>query len=153
MPRRPPSDERLLAKVVRIGQLLDAYGSLLTDKQRSFMLLHYEEDLSFGEIAKDFNVSRQAIHDAVKHAERSLEEYEERLGLLKRRRGAEQGAADGANSQLAHLIEGTLRRIRSTGVIYNSDWLVNDLRRALDLLQSDGAPEAMDAAQDEEETA
>lgn len=73
-----------LAKTVRIGMLLDLYGGLLTDRQRLFVTQHYDEDLSFGEIARQQGISRQAIHDAVKHAERALEEYEDKLGLVRR---------------------------------------------------------------------
>ena len=73
-----------LQKVVRIGQLLDLYGGLLTERQRTCIRLHYEDDLSFGEIAETQGVSRQAIHDAARQAENALERYEEKLGLLKR---------------------------------------------------------------------
>ena len=69
---------------VRIGLLLDLYGSLLTEKQREFVRLHYDEDQTYGEIAQSYQVSRQAIHDAVKHAERSLQNYEDRLKFLER---------------------------------------------------------------------
>jgi predicted DNA-binding protein YlxM (UPF0122 family) len=144
--RRPPADDKLLEKVVRIGHLMDAYGSLLTDKQQKFMRLHYEEDLSFGEVARDFGVSRQAIHDAVKHAERSLEEYEARLGLLRRGRRGEDGTGaemdqipGGGAGQAVEVLEATIRRLRSAGVIYRVDWIVGDLRRAVGLLQGGGA--------------
>jgi len=73
-----------LPRHVRIGLLLDLYGSLLTDRQREFVRLHYDEDQSFGEIAQGKGVSRQAVHDAVKHAERSLEQYERKMRLLER---------------------------------------------------------------------
>lgn len=69
------------AKRVRIGLLLDAYGDLLTDKQQNFMRLYYEQDLSFGEIAAEAGVSRQAVFDAVRHGEATVEEYEAKLGL------------------------------------------------------------------------
>lgn len=68
----------------RLNQLMDLYGELLTDRQREFMELHYAEDLSFGEIGEQFDVSRQAIHDAVKHGEESLENYELKLKLMTR---------------------------------------------------------------------
>ena len=64
--------------------LLDLYGGLLTKKQQRFTKMHFEDDLSFGEIAREFGVSRQAVYDAVKHAEEGLERYEQKLGLLKR---------------------------------------------------------------------
>jgi AraC-like DNA-binding protein len=128
---------------------MDAYGALLTDKQREFMRLHYEEDLSFGEIAQEFGVSRQAIHDAVKHAERTLDDYEQRLGLVQRERraggdesepGASAESADslnGAPGKAADVLEGTLKRLRGAGVIYSADWIMADLRRALSLLHGE----------------
>ncbi|GEM_PF-498085 len=73
-----------LPRPIRIGLLVDLYGNLLTERQRKFVLLHFNQDQSFGEIAQVFGVSRQAVHDAVKHAERSLEEYEAKLRLLER---------------------------------------------------------------------
>lgn len=73
-----------LDRVVRIGILMDLYGGLLTERQRRYVQMHFNEDLSFGEIARTHNVSRQAIHDAVKHAEKALESYESKLGLMAR---------------------------------------------------------------------
>ncbi len=82
-----------IERAVRIGRLLDLYGSLLTERQRQFVKLHYEEDLSFGEIAKEFGISRQAVHDAVKHAETSLDEYDAKLGGRRRSRVGRRAAA------------------------------------------------------------
>jgi predicted DNA-binding protein YlxM (UPF0122 family) len=70
------------AKRFRISLLLDAYGELLTDKQQTFLRRYFEQDLSFGEIARDYGVSRQAIFDAVKHGEESLEKFERTLKLV-----------------------------------------------------------------------
>jgi predicted DNA-binding protein YlxM (UPF0122 family) len=70
-------------KRFRMSLLLDTYGELLTDKQRNFMRRYYEEDQSFGEIAREFKVSRQAIFDSVKHGENSLEDYERVLGRVR----------------------------------------------------------------------
>ncbi|WP_243120236.1 YlxM family DNA-binding protein [Caloramator sp. E03] len=64
--------------------LLDFYGGLLTDKQRMFMSLHYEEDMSLSEISNEFGVSRQAVHDIIKRSEKILEGYEKELGLVNR---------------------------------------------------------------------
>lgn len=75
-------------KRYRISLLLDAYGELLTDKQQDFLRRYYEEDFSFGEIAREYNVSRQAIFDSVKHGEAALENYERVLGLVE---GREEG--------------------------------------------------------------
>ncbi len=70
------------AKRLRVSLLLDIYGELLTEKQRTFLQLYYEEDMSFGEIAKEFGVSRQAIFDSVRHGEETLEHFESVLRLV-----------------------------------------------------------------------
>ena len=70
-------------KRFRLSLLLDAYGELLTEKQHRFLCHYYEEDLSFGEIAAEYGVSRQAIFDSVKHGEDALERFEKVLGLVR----------------------------------------------------------------------
>ena len=47
------------------------------------MSLYYLDDLSLGEIAEEFDVSRQAVYDNIKRTEAMLEEYEEKLVLQK----------------------------------------------------------------------
>jgi len=61
------------------------YGSLLTEKQREMFEDYYGLDLSLGEIAEIRGVSRQAVKDALFHAERQLAFYEERLGFCSKR--------------------------------------------------------------------
>lgn len=74
----------MLEKTTRMNLLYDFYGSLLTEKQRTFMELYYYDDLSLAEIAEQYNVSRQAVHDNIRRAEAQLEEYEQKLCLLER---------------------------------------------------------------------
>jgi predicted DNA-binding protein YlxM (UPF0122 family) len=64
--------------------LKDFYGPLLTPKQQDIMNLYYENDLSLTEIADIRNVTRQAVYDIIKRAEKTLEEYEQRLGLVEK---------------------------------------------------------------------
>lgn len=71
-----------LVKTTRVNFLFDFYQSLLTDKQRVYMRLYYLEDLSLGEIADEYNVSRQAIYDNVRRTEAMLEDYEVKLKLF-----------------------------------------------------------------------
>lgn len=75
-------DMRTIEKVTRIGDLFDLYGSLLTDRQREMVELHYFDDWSLAEIAEQQHVSRQAVHDNLRRAEEQLESYEAALGLL-----------------------------------------------------------------------
>jgi predicted DNA-binding protein YlxM (UPF0122 family) len=66
----------------RMNALFDFYGSLLTDKQQKYMLLYFADDYSLGEIAEDFDVSRQAIYDNIRRTEQILTDYEKKLHLL-----------------------------------------------------------------------
>lgn len=64
--------------------LYDFYGQLLTERKQQVMELYHEENLSLAEIAQEFGISRAAVHESLKSAEKSLAEYEEKLGLVKK---------------------------------------------------------------------
>lgn len=64
--------------------LLDIYGNILTDKQRSVMELYYWEDLSLGEISECEGITRQAVRDSVKRSEQIFEEFEAKLGFAEK---------------------------------------------------------------------
>ncbi|WP_246940026.1 putative DNA-binding protein [Bacillus pinisoli] len=74
----------MLEKTTRMNLLFDFYQSLLTPKQRSYMVLYYLDDYSLGEIAEEYEVSRQAVYDNIKRTEAMLEEYEDKLHLLEK---------------------------------------------------------------------
>ncbi|MCI6011864.1 MAG: YlxM family DNA-binding protein [Firmicutes bacterium] len=71
-------------KIAETSLLYDFYGQLLTEKQRQVMSLYHEENLTLSEIADEFGISRQAVHDTLKKAEQSLSEYERKLGLVEK---------------------------------------------------------------------
>ncbi len=73
-----------MAKNLEIPFLLDFYGEMLTEKQRTFLIHYYEEDLSLSEIAENEGITRQGVRDSIKRAEAQLFDMEERLGLAKR---------------------------------------------------------------------
>ena len=73
-----------IEKTTRMNYLYDFYQSLLTEKQQSYMALYYLDDFSLGEIAEEYNVSRQAVYDNIKRTEAMLEEYEAKLLLFEK---------------------------------------------------------------------
>jgi len=67
---------------LKVSQLLDSYGSLLTDKQLSIMNDYFNFDLSLSEIAENNNTTRAAVHDIIKRTTKVLEDYEDKLQLV-----------------------------------------------------------------------
>mgnify|MGYP000542383470 FL=1 len=69
----------ILDEFIEIANLLEIYSPLLSEKQREYLEDHFENDLSISEIAKNNNVSRQAIFDNIKRGVALLYEYESKL--------------------------------------------------------------------------
>ncbi len=68
----------------RMALLYDFYGEMLTDRQKEFYDLYYNEDLSLTEIAENYHMSRQGVRDAIVRAEAVLTELEDKTGLIRR---------------------------------------------------------------------
>lgn len=68
----------------------DAYGSLLTEKQKQYFENYYFDDLSISEIAINFDVSRNAVFDQIKRVNQILMEYEEKLQIVSKMKKIEQ---------------------------------------------------------------
>ena len=47
------------------------------------MDLYYNQDFTLAEIAEEMSISRQGVYDHLKRTEKLLEQYEDRMGLLK----------------------------------------------------------------------
>ncbi len=73
-----------LNEFLEISILLGYYGELLSDKQRTYMEEHFEEDYSLSEIAKSHGISRQAVYDNIKRGMKILKSYEEKIGFFRR---------------------------------------------------------------------
>ena len=56
-------------EITQASLLYDFYGQLLSKRQSEVMELYHEENLSLAEIAAEFGISRQGVHDALKNAE------------------------------------------------------------------------------------
>ncbi len=102
----------------RMALLFDFYGEMLTDRQKEFYDLYYNEDLSLGEIAENYDMSRQGVRDAIVRAEATLNELEEKTGIIRR--------FQAQTRQLAQLSELTAAARKA-----NSDPTVEDYLRRI----------------------
>ena len=68
----------------RMTMLFDFYGELLTERQKEFFDLYYNEDLSLAEIAENAGISRQGVRDVIVRAEAAMQEVEDKTGLIRR---------------------------------------------------------------------
>ena len=68
----------------RMTMLFDFYGELLTERQKEFFDLYYNEDLSLSEIAENSGISRQGVRDVIVRAEGVMQEVEDKTGLIRR---------------------------------------------------------------------
>ena len=59
-----------IEKTNRINALFEFYEPLLTEKQMTYIELYYRDDYSLGEIAENYQVSRQAVYDNIKRTKR-----------------------------------------------------------------------------------
>ncbi|EOH98646.1 hypothetical protein UAW_01242 [Enterococcus haemoperoxidus ATCC BAA-382] len=71
-----------IEKTNRMNALFEFYSTLLTEKQMNYMEMYYADDFSLGEIAEEYDISRQAVYDNIKRTEKILEEYEKKLHLF-----------------------------------------------------------------------
>ena len=128
------------AKRYRISLLLDIYGELLTEKQRTFLHQYYEEDLSFGEIAREHGVSRQAIFDSVRHGEDTLEKFERALRLVKNgwSRFIQE---DRSTDSLAERLAGVRARLRDSAAFADKTAAILELDAIIAELRGDDAGE------------
>jgi uncharacterized protein len=91
-------------KIVHIALLFDFYGQLLTEKQIEIIDMYYSNDLSLSEISEQLGISRQGVYDTLKRAEKTLFEYEDKLGLLNRFLMQKEGLS-GVNEMLDKILE------------------------------------------------
>ena len=64
--------------------LYDFYGELLNEHQRGVYEDAVFNDLSLSEIADEYGISRQGVHDLIKRVSNTLEGYESKLHLVEK---------------------------------------------------------------------
>lgn len=73
-----------MEKIFEQAMLYDFYGELLNEHQKAVFEEYVLDNLSLSEIAEARAISRQAVHDMIKRADRLLHEYEDKLHLVKK---------------------------------------------------------------------
>lgn len=73
-----------MEKIAQQGFLYDFYGELLTEHQKQVYEDVVLNDMSLSEIAQEFGISRQGVHDLIKRCDKILRGYEEKLHLVER---------------------------------------------------------------------
>lgn len=71
-----------MEKIVEQGILYDFYGELLTDHQKKLYEEAVYNDMSLSEIAEEYGISRQGVHDLLKRCDNILQGYESKLHLV-----------------------------------------------------------------------
>jgi predicted DNA-binding protein YlxM (UPF0122 family) len=124
-----------LEERARLRDLLERFGSLLTERQTAMVRGYAVQNLSFSEIARQQKVSRQAVHEAVRAAERVLTDYENKLAHLTPPAGTNFASLGGADlNQVFNKLETLKLKIARTGIIYSVDWIRREIDSVMDLL-------------------
>jgi predicted DNA-binding protein YlxM (UPF0122 family) len=98
----------VVEKIVEQGLLYDFYGELLTEHQRQVYEARVFDNLSLSEIAQDFGISRQGVHDLIKRCDKILQGYEDKLHLYEKfqnRLHLYEQIKQLGNQQIAELVE------------------------------------------------
>ncbi len=93
----------------RMAMLFDFYGDLLTERQREFYDLYYNEDLSLAEIAENYGISRQGVRDVIVRAEAAMTEIEDKTHIIRRFQQS-QAAIAAINAAADRLLQSIDRR-------------------------------------------
>lgn len=115
----------------RMTMLFDFYGDLLTDRQKEFYDLYYNDDLSLAEIAENYDITRQGVRDIIVRAERTLMDIEEKTGLIRRFHETREATASirALCQELDELNCGKLRNEALDGLCRRLDQAVSQLER------------------------
>ena len=73
-----------MERIVEQTLLYDFYGELLNEHQRCVYEDAVFNDLSLSEIADEYGISRQGVHDLIKSVSNTLEGYESKLHLVEK---------------------------------------------------------------------
>ena len=74
-----------MKKNIYLNEIYVYYKDLFTEKQQQYFEDYYLNDLSLSEIAENYSVSRNAVHNQIKIVEEKVIEYEKILGLQEKK--------------------------------------------------------------------
>ena len=70
---------------IYLNEIYIYYKELFTEKQQMYFEDYYMNDLSLSEIAENYGISRNAVHNQLKIVEEKILYYEEILGLKRKK--------------------------------------------------------------------
>ena len=74
----------MMERIVEQTLLYDFYGELMTAHQRAVYEDVVLNDYSYAEVADEYQISRQGVHDLVKRCNKTLQGYEDKLHLVQK---------------------------------------------------------------------
>ncbi len=72
-----------IEQIIKVSQLYDFYSELLSQKQKQYLNDYFFNDLSLTEISENYEISKQAVSINIKRTIIELEQFEEKLNLIK----------------------------------------------------------------------
>ncbi len=74
-----------MKKNIYLNEIYIYYKDLFTTKQQTYFEDYYMNDLSLAEIAENYGISRNAVHNQIKIVEEKTLYYEEVIGLKRKK--------------------------------------------------------------------
>jgi len=71
-----------MEKLLRNTLLYDFYGELLATRQKNMHHMYFFEDMTMEEIGERLEITRQSVNHSLKQAQKNLENFEEKLGMI-----------------------------------------------------------------------
>ena len=78
-----------LENFIEYGQLFEVYGSLLSEDRQKIMTSYFEFNMTLVEIAQERGISRQAVLDAIRKSCSKLQNYENALKIVAKKKALE----------------------------------------------------------------
>lgn len=98
-----------MEEFIYYNNLYDCYYKLLTEKQRVYFEEYYFNNLSLSEISENYGVSRNAVYKQIQITIEKLKEYEEKLGLYKKKEYLEKELKNHQDPRIKKIINRLLK--------------------------------------------